>query len=121
LAHVARLKGAGNGQALLKPVPEVSGERPPWWSSSAFRRALEPDSRLRPSGSVHRYRSDHSTAKRVARISHSNVQPWTRRCAAAENLDALRLVASSPTRTLEALMNQYAVVSKFSHVASGKW
>ena len=40
-----------------------------------FRRALNPDSRLRPSGSVHRCRSDRSTATRVARISHSNIQP----------------------------------------------
>src|SRR5437763_15708962 len=34
----------------------------------------------------------------------------------AENLDALRKVAISRTRTVEASMNQHAVVSKFSHV-----
>jgi mannose-6-phosphate isomerase-like protein (cupin superfamily) len=38
---------------------------------------------------------------------------------AAENLDALRVAAFSQTRTVEAFMNQQAVVSKFSHVKPG--
>jgi hypothetical protein len=59
---------------------------------------LNPASRLLPSGSMHRLRLDRD---------------------AAENLDAIRLVASSPTRTLEASMNQQAVVCKFSHVKPG--
>jgi mannose-6-phosphate isomerase-like protein (cupin superfamily) len=46
------------------------------------------------------------------------MQPGRRRCDAAENLDALR-VAISPTRTVEASMNQHTVVSKFSHVKPG--
>jgi len=65
------LKGSGNGQALLKPVPAVSSARPvPWSFLGVFHRPLKPDSCLRPSGSAHRCRPLRRTAMRLAWISH---------------------------------------------------
>jgi mannose-6-phosphate isomerase-like protein (cupin superfamily) len=62
------------------------------------------------------------SATGLARFSHSTIPRRLTRSGAAEKLDARNgkpSVAIAPTKPVEAVMNQHAVLNKFSHVKPG--